>query len=59
MSAEAHIDTIRGNIDVKWFKRYGRFNIQISVPYGTECEYEYGNDKRTLTGGFHFFEYEL
>ena len=59
LSAEAHIDTIRGNIDVKWFKRYGKLCIQISVPYGTECEYEYGNDKRTLTGGFHFFEYEL
>ena len=58
-SAEAHIDSVRGSVDVKWFKRYGKLNIHVNVPYGAECEYEYGGDKKILKQGFYCFSYDL
>ena len=59
MYAKASVDTPRGNIIVKWFKRFGELNIHVSVPYGSTAEYKYKNDKCILKYGFHRFSYKL
>lgn len=58
LSAKAQLKTVRGDVCVQWFRRYGKLNIQVTVPYGAECFYEYENDKKILHHGFHHFSYE-
>ena len=58
LSAKAQLQTVRGDVCVQWFRRYGKLNIQVTVPYGAECFYEYKNDKKILHHGFHHFSYE-
>ena len=57
--AEAHLDTMRGDVSIKWFKRYDELHIHINVPYGTTATYEYSEDKKTLTHGFYNFTYPI
>ena len=57
--ANAHLDTVLGDVGIKWFKRYDKLNIHVTVPYGAEAEYEYGCDKRVLKHGFHKFSYDI
>ncbi len=59
LRAEARLDTVRGDISVKWFKLYGKLHIHVQVPYGATAEYEYKDDKQTLQNGFYRFEYQL
>ncbi len=59
LRAEANLDTVRGDISVKWFKIYGKLHIHVKVPYGSVAEYEYKEEKHTLTHGFHRFTYPL
>ena len=58
LHAEACIDTIRGEIRVKWFKLYGAVHIHINVPYGAVAEYRFGQDVKMLKHGFYQFCYE-
>ncbi len=58
LSAKVQLQTVRGDVCVQWFRRYGKLNIQVTVPYGAECFYEYKNDKKILHHGFHHFSYE-
>lgn len=56
---EACLDTIRGEVSINWFKRYGKLNIHINVPYGCEAEYIYDGETKYLGHGFHCFNYEV
>ena len=59
LHAEACVDTIRGDVLIKWFKRYGALHIHIQVPYGAEAEYSYKEDEKVLGYGFYQFHYDL
>lgn len=59
LRAEANLDTVRGDVSVKWFKLYGKLHIHVKVPYGSVAEYEYKEEKHTLSPGFHCFSYSL
>ena len=59
MSAQATADTVRGDISVRWVKRYGRLILQVSVPFGTEAEVVFDGRTHTVKSGFHVFEKAL
>ena len=57
--AHAEIDTLKGRAGVKWFKRYGKLNIHIKVPYGSTCKFILNDEEKILNKGFYKFHYDL
>ena len=56
MSAQASVDTPRGLLSVRWFKRYGRIVLQVNVPFAVEAEITLNHETRRVCGGFHTLE---
>lgn len=56
LSAQAAVDTPRGLLSVRWFKRYGRTVLQVNVPFGVEAEITLNEETRCVQGGFHVLE---
>ena len=59
LSAQATADTVRGEISVRWVKRYGKLFLHVSVPFGTAADVVFDNKTHTVKSGFHVFEKEL
>ncbi len=59
MSAQATLDTVRGDISVHWVKRYGKLILQVSIPFGTETDVVFDGRSHTVKSGFHVFEKPL
>jgi alpha-L-rhamnosidase len=56
LSAQAAVDTPRGLLSVRWFKRYGRTVLQVNVPFGVEAEITLNEETRCVRSGFHVME---
>ena len=59
MSAQAVIDTVKGQIGVRWMKRYGRLHLHVTVPFGTRARVIFAGDDVEVGSGFHTFSAPL
>ncbi len=55
-SAHAVIDTVKGDISVRWSTRYGKKRLFIDVPFGVTAQIEFCGVSQTVGSGYHVFE---
>lgn len=58
-SCHAVVDTIQGEISVRWSKRYGKLYLFIQIPFGMTADVDFDGTVTTVTSGYHVFEKEL
>lgn len=57
MSVHCQVETIKGNVMVRWFKRYEKMHLLVSIPFGMTAQVEWGGSTYEVASGFHTFEY--
>lgn len=55
LSAQASADTPRGDIFVRWAKRFGKTYLYASIPFGVTAEVVFGDIRTEITAGSHTF----
>ncbi len=55
LSAHAVVDTVMGEISVRWSKRYGKTYLFVDIPFGMTAEVDF-NGKTTICSGYNVFE---
>ncbi len=55
LSAQAVIDTPKGEINVRWMRRYGARHLHVTVPFGTTAQIRFGNQTYEMGSGFYAF----
>lgn len=55
MSAQATVDTVRGEVSVRWMKRYGALHMHVNVPFGTCAVVKFAGEKYEVGSGFYTF----
>jgi len=55
LSAQAVVATVKGDIAVKWTKRYGKTYLYIDIPFGVTAEVDTPEGTRTVGSGSHDF----
>ena len=58
-SCHAVVDTIMGEISVRWSKRYGKLYLFIQLPFGVTADVDFDGKVTTVGAGYHVFEKEL
>lgn len=56
--AEGVVDTVKGDVRVKWQRQYGKTVFNITVPFGSEAEFVFRDTVKILKNGFHTFEFD-
>lgn len=56
--AEGQVDTLWGNIYVKWQKQMGQIDLMVDVPFGTTATVILPTGEQTLGSGWHSFSFE-
>ena len=59
MSAQAVVDTVRGDVAVRWMKRYGQLVLHVTVPFGATAEVVFAGETHEVGSGFHAFSKAL
>lgn len=58
LHAHAVVDTPRGDLSVKWTRRYGKMHLYVNVPFGCEAHIKAGKDAVICRSGFYAFEWK-
>lgn len=58
LSAHAVVETVKGDVSVRWSVRYGKKYLFLQVPFGTTAEVEFCGVKREFGSGYHAVEGE-
>lgn len=53
--AQAVVDTCKGEINVRWVRRYGGIHLQVTVPFGCTARVRFGGIEHNVAAGFHAF----
>lgn len=56
LSAQASVDTVMGDVSVRWMKRYDAIHLHVTVPFGAVAEVHFGGKVLEAASGFHVFE---
>ena len=59
LSAHAVVDTVMGEVSVRWAKRYGKLFLFVQLPFGSVAHLDFNGTQTTLRGGYHVFEKAL
>ena len=59
MSAHAVVDTIMGDVSVRWAKRYGKLYLFVQTPFGMTADVDFDGKVTTVGAGYHVFEKDL
>lgn len=51
----AVVDTCKGQVSVRWVKRYGRTHLQVNVPFGCHARVKFMGKETIVGSGFHTF----
>lgn len=54
--AEAQVDTVKGCIWVKWFRRFGKMCLHLDIPFGVTAIVEFGGQTQKCGSGSWQFE---
>lgn len=57
LSAQCALDTVRGQLAVRWSKRYGKTQLSVAVPFGVTATVAVGEDTVICGSGTHNFEF--
>ena len=57
-SAHAVVDTVLGEVSVRWSDRYDKKRLFVQVPFGAEAEIDFCGVKKTVGSGYHVIETE-
>ena len=55
-SAHAVVDTVKGDISVRWSKRYGKTRLFVDIPFGVTADVDFDGKVTTVGSGYHVFE---
>lgn len=58
-SCHAVVDTIMGEISVRWSKRYGKLYLFVQTPFGVTADVDFDGKVTMVGAGYHVFEKEL
>ena len=53
--AQAVVDTCKGEVNVRWVRRYGGIHLQVTVPFGCTALVRFGGREHRVSAGFHTF----
>ena len=59
LSAEAVVDTVKGELAVRWVKRYGYTYLYVTVPFGVGAKVVFDGKTAAVGSGFHVFSAQL
>ncbi|MCL2319356.1 MAG: glycoside hydrolase family 78 protein [Treponema sp.] len=59
LSAQATVDTIKGDVSVRWTKRFGAINLFVNIPFGTIANIYFDSICHQVKSGFHVFQKPL
>ena len=54
-SLQTRLETAMGEVGVHWFKRYGKLNLHVTVPFGATAEVAFDGKVAECAPGFHTF----
>ena len=58
LSAQAHVDTVKGQVSVRWVKRFGHTCLYVTVPFGTTAKIRLPDRTETVGSGSYHFQWE-
>ena len=56
LSVHAVVDTVMGDVSVRWSKRYGKLRLFIQIPFGMTADVVFDGKTETVGAGYHTFE---
>ncbi len=59
LSCHAVVDTVMGDISVRWSKRYGKLYLFVQTPFGVTADVDFDGKVTTVGAGYHVFEKKL
>ena len=59
LSAHAVVDTVMGEVSVRWAKRYGKLYLFVQTPFGMTADVVFDGKEQTVGAGYHVFEKTL
>lgn len=59
LSCQATVESPRGDVSVRWVKKYGKLHLYVQVPCGVEAEIAAFDGPVTVGGGFYHFEKDI
>ena len=59
LSCHAVVDTVMGDISVRWSKRYGKLYLFVQTPFGVTADVDFDGKVTTVGAGYHVFERDL
>jgi hypothetical protein len=59
MSVHCVVDTVKGPLMVRWFKRYDKLHLLVNVPFGMTAEVHFDGQTVDVGSGFHTYEKSL
>lgn len=59
LSAHAVVETVMGEVSVRWSKRYGKLYLFVQTPFGMTADVDFDGKVTTVGAGYHVFEKEL
>lgn len=58
LSVNAKVETVKGDVIVRWVRRYGKAYLYVTLPFGTQAEIIFAGKCYTAGSGFHMYEVE-
>lgn len=59
LSAHATLDTVRGQIDVRWVRRFWQYSLYVSVPFGAVAHIDTPAGVQTVGSGSHVYRWDV
>ena len=59
LSAQATVETPRGDVSVRWVKRYGQAHLYVQIPCGAQADVTLPQGTQSVFAGFHHFTWPL
>ena len=58
LSAQAHVDTVKGQVSVRWVKRFGHTCLYVTVPFGAKAHIRLPDGTVTVGSGSYHYQWE-
>lgn len=58
LSVNARVETVKGDVAVRWIRRYGKVFMYVTLPFGTRARIWFAGKNYTVGSGFHLYEAE-
>ena len=59
LSAQAHVDTIKGQVSVRWVRRFGHIALYVTVPFGTTARIRLPDRTETVGSGSYTYQWDI